>query len=187
LPSNSIFMEILELLKYTVPALVVLVACYMIVNKFLVSQIQRKQLALFHESQDITLRLRLQAYERLALFVERINPRQLIPRLYESGMTVNDLQYTIMFAVRTEFEHNLSQQIYVSKHVWETVKNVKEQELNMVVNIGKELQPDAPAKELHMRITDFVMTMDDELPTDVALQIINEEAKRILFYGNQGS
>ena len=179
-------MELLELLKYTVPALVVLIACYLIVNKFLVSQIQRKQLALFHESQDITVRLRLQAYERLALFIERINARQLMPRLYESGMTVKDLQYTILFAVRTEFEHNLSQQIYVSKHVWETVKNVKEQELNMVNMIAKQLDPNADAKELNMRIMDYVMTIDGEVPTDVALQIINEEAKRVLAYGNQG-
>src|SRR4051812_7453469 len=101
------FSTVLDLLKYTVPALVVLLACYLIVQKFLVSQIQRQQIALFKDSQDITLRLRLQAYERLILFVERINPRLMIPRLYDPSMTVHDLQQSIVFSIKAEFEHNL--------------------------------------------------------------------------------
>src|ERR1700761_1336153 len=81
---QQIFMEILlELLKYTVPALVVLLAAYIIVNKFLISEMQRRQMALFQDTQNITLPLRLQAYERLAIFIERLHPRQLIPRIYQ--------------------------------------------------------------------------------------------------------
>ena len=174
---------VLELLKYTIPALIVLLSSYLIVQKFLVTQTQRKQLALLKDTNDITIRLRLQAYERLVLFMERITPRQLIPRVYASGMTVRDLQQALTFNIQTEFEHNLTQQIYVSHHVWETVKNVKEQELNMINQITQQLNPDAPAKELHMRIVDYVMTVEDGMPTDVALEIINEEAKRVLFQG----
>lgn len=164
--------------------MVVMASSYLIVKKFLVTQTQRKQLALFQDSQDVTLRLRLQAYERLALFIERINPRQLIPRVYDSSMTVRDLQLTMSITIRSEFEHNLSQQIYVSKNVWETVKNVKEQELNMVHHVGKMLDPDAPGKELHARILDFVMKDNGESPTDVALHIINDEARKVLSYGS---
>jgi hypothetical protein len=185
---NSLFLSrmntiatILEVIKYTIPALIVLVACYLIVQKFLVAQMQRKQLALFRESQDITLRLRLQAYERMVLFIERLNPRQLLPRIYDSSLTVRDMQQAIIYTVRAEFEHNLSQQIYVSKNVWETVKNVKEQELNMVNHVAKQLDPDAPAKELHKKILDYVLTVE-ALPTDVALQIINDEVKKVLSF-----
>lgn len=174
---------VLEILKYTLPALIVLISSYLIVQKFLVSQMRRKQLALFHETRNITIPLRLQAYERLVLFIERMNMRQLVPRVYQNGMTVFDLQQAIIFSIRSEFEHNLSQQIYVSKNVWETVKGVKEQELNMVNVIAKQLKPDAPAKELHVKIVDYILTVEGELPTDVAAQIINEEAKRILSYG----
>jgi hypothetical protein len=179
-------MEIaLELLKYTIPALVVLLATYLIVNKFLITEIQRKQLALFQETQSITLPLRLQAYERLAIFVERLHPRQMMPRVYISGMTVTDLQQAIAFNIRTEFEHNLSQQVYVSREVWETVKGVKEQEMNMVNVIAKQLSPEAPAKELQMRIVDYVMNNAAAQPTEVALQIINDECKRVLARGPQ--
>jgi hypothetical protein len=176
---------ILEILKYTIPALVVLLASYLIVKRFLVSELKRKQIALLHETQNVTVPLRLQAYERLALLVERLHPRQLVPRVYAPGMTVVDLQQALLITIRTEFEHNLSQQIYVSKEVWSTVKTVKEQELNMISHIAKQLPPEAPAKELHIKIVDYVLTTESELPTDIALQVINDEAKRVLSYGAQ--
>jgi hypothetical protein len=180
----NIALTLLEILKYTVPAFIVLIASYLIVKKFLVTQIQRKQLAIFQDAQDITLRLRLQAYERLVLFTERISPRQLLPRIYVPSMTVLDLQQAIIMNIRAEFEHNLAQQIYVSKNVWETVKNVMEQEINMAIQISKTLSPDAPAKELHTRILEIILKTEQQLPTDMALQIINDEVKKVMSYGS---
>src|ERR1700744_6184077 len=107
----DIMIATLEVVKYTIPALVVLASSYLIVRKFLISQNQRKQLALFQDAQDITLRLRLQAYERMVLFIERISPRQLLSRVYDQSMTVRDFQAAIAFTIRAEFEHNVSQQI----------------------------------------------------------------------------
>lgn len=176
---------VLEIAKYTIPSIVMLIATYMIVNKFLTSQITRKQLALFQETQETTIPLRLQAYERLALFIERINPRNLIPRVYESNMNVAVLQHVMVHAIKAEFDHNLSQQIYVSKEVWETVRGVKEQEISMITTLAKQLNPEAPAKDLHQRIVDAILTEDQALPTDVALEIINTEAKRVLTHGPQ--
>lgn len=170
-------------MKYTIPALIVLAASYQIVKKFLVTEMQRKQLAVFRDSQDITLRLRLQAYERLVLFLERINPGQLIPRVYAPNMTVRDLQQAIIFNIRGEFEHNIAQQIYVSKNVWETVKNVKEQEINMVIQVAQSLNPEAPGKDLHTRILDIILKADQDLPVNMALQIINEEVKIVMSHG----
>lgn len=174
---------LLELLKYTVPAIIVLIASYLIVQKFLVSELKRKQLVLLQDTQDVTLRLRLQAYERLILFVERLHPRQLIPRVYEPGMNVAQLQYALIQTIKAEFEHNLSQQLYVSNEIWQTVKGVKEQELNMISHIAKQLDPEASGKDLHSSIVNFVLTTDEELPVDVALQVINREAKRVMNYG----
>ncbi len=175
---------LLEILKYTVPAIIVLIATSTIVGRFIVAQNQRKQMAIFEGAQDITLRLRLQAYERLAMFIERISARQLIPRVYDPAMTVQDLQMVVTMTIRTEFEHNLSQQIYVSKNVWETVKGVKEQELNMINRVSQTLSPDASAKELHVRILEIVSKTSEDLPTDVALHIINAEVKQVMQFGS---
>ncbi|MCF8451080.1 MAG: hypothetical protein K9G49_14500 [Taibaiella sp.] len=175
---------LLEILKYTLPAIIVLLATTTIVKKFIFAENQRKQMAIFEGAQDVTLRLRLQAYERLAMFIERIGSRQLIPRLYDPEMTVRDLQIAITITIRTEFEHNVSQQIYVSKNVWETVKGVKEQELNMINRVAQSLNPEASAKELHARIMEIVSKTEQDLPTEVALQIINSEVKTVMQYGS---
>ena len=176
---------VLEILKYTIPSIITLIATYLVISKFLETQVTRKQIELFKETQGTTIPLRLQAYERLALFVERINPRNLIPRVYESNMNVAVLQHIMVHAIKEEFDHNLSQQIYVSNKVWDTVRGVKEQEINMITTIAKQLNPEAPAKELHQRIVDAILTDEQALPTEVALQIINEEAKRVLTHGPQ--
>jgi hypothetical protein len=180
---NQTVSTILEILKYVIPALVVLIATNMVVTRFLNTQFRQKQLTMLSQTQDVTIRLRLQAYERLALFVERIHPRQLVPRLYQQGMTVADLQQVLVFNINTEFEHNLAQQIYVSREAWETIRRTKEQEIAMISQIAKNLDPAAPAKELHLKIVDYVLTTTAELPTEIALNLINEESKRILSYG----
>ena len=176
---------LLEILKYILPALVVLGASFLIVNRFLISQTQRQQLAVFQESQDITLRLRLQAYERLTIFVERISPRQMLPRIYDPNMTVLDLRTALTFGILGEYEHNMSQQIYVSKNVWETVKGVKEQEIAMVNQVAEKIDQAAPAKELYSKIMDYVLgTTEGQLPTEVALTIISEEVRKVMAYGS---
>lgn len=180
---NNTLAVLLDILKYVLPALVVLAATYMIVQKFVTSETQRKQIELLRDTQDISIRLRLQAYERLALFLERIHPRNLIPRVYQPGMTAADLQQALIFNIRTEFEHNLSQQIYVSGQLWNTVKNVKEQEMGMINQIAQQLGADAPARDLHARIIDVIVSSESEVPVDIALQLINDEAKKVLSYG----
>jgi hypothetical protein len=172
---------ILEVLKYTIPAIVVLIACAIIVGKFLTGEYKRKQLAVFQEGQETTLRLRLQAYERLAMFIERVHPRELIPRVYLTGMTVQDLRTLATNAIKAEFEHNLSQQIYVSSNVWNTIVSVKEQELAMINNIAQMLPADADAKELNNRIIDYVMSQEDGVPSEIALEAINNEAKLVMY------
>lgn len=174
---------VLEIFKYTLPAIIVLIATSVIVKRFLTTDLKKKQVLLLKDNQEVTVRLRLQACERLVMFVERVNPRQIIPRVYQPGMTVADLQAALIFNIKTEYEHNLSQQIYVSKQVWDIVKGVQEQLIFTIGHITKQLQPDAPAKELHTRMIDFMLSTDGQLPVDVAINVINEEAKQVLTYG----
>lgn len=176
--------SIFEILKYTLPALIVLAASYLIVQKFLVSELRRKQIALLHETQNITIRMRLQAFERLTLLMERVHPRQMMPKVYNSAMTVSLLQQALVTTIRGEYEHNLSQQVYVSREVWESVKSAIEQEIGMIHQIAARLSPEAPAKELNHYISDYLMSLSDDLPSEIALKIIHDEARRVLSYGS---
>ncbi len=153
---NAALTTLLEILKYTLPSAIMLGITYMIVQKFLVSELQRKQLALLRESQNVTIPLRLQAYERLTLFTERIQTRQIMPRVYVTGMTIGELRQALVITINAEWEHNLTQQIYVSRQVWETVKHMKEQELALIHGLAAQMPADAPAKDLQVRLADYL-------------------------------
>lgn len=182
---DSFLNALLEILKYTLPSLIVLWVTYNIVSKFLTEQTTRKQLALFHETQNITIPLRLQAYERLTLYVERISPRNLLNRVYQKEMNVAVYEAMLVEAIKSEFDHNLAQQIYVSRGVWETVRTVKEQEINIINTMARRLNPEAPAKELHKVILEYVLTDEGDQPAEVALAIITDESRKILTHGPQ--
>lgn len=171
----------LEILKYTLPALIVLISNTIIINKFLVTRIKKQQLALFREGMETTLPLKMQAYERLTVFLERIHPREIIPRVYHKGMSAKDLHVALVMNIKAEFEHNISQQVYVSPQVWRTLIMVKEQELVMINSLADQMPENATANDLHKRILDFLVTdSSEETPRDIALELINNEAKMVL-------
>lgn len=172
--------QILEIIKLTLPAVVVLVATVMIVNKFLIRDTERKQLAIFQQNSTTTLQLRLQAYERLTIFIERVNAKSLISRYYIQDATAQDIQLAMVQGIRTEFEHNLSQQLYVSHEVWLTVKTVMEQEITMLNRLGSTCEMGAPASVFVKKLSEYMTNTESTMPTDIALESINREAKRVL-------
>ena len=127
--------------------------------------------------------LQLQAYERLAMLVERTHPRQLIPRVYTSGMTVQELQQALVMTINAEFEHNLSQQIYVTASTWQLIRIFKEQEINMIKHIASTINPSEPASILHQQIVNYLITTESETPSETAMQAIQAEAKSLLTQG----
>lgn len=173
--------QVLEILKYVLPSVVVLVATVMIVNKFLVKEIERKQLAIFAQNSETTLKLRLHAYERLTIFVERMNAKSLISRYYIQQATAQDVQIAMVQGIRSEYEHNLSQQLYVSHEVWQTISTVMEQEITMLNRIGASCEMGASATEFIKKISEYIVNTESTIPTDIALETLNKEAKRILF------
>jgi hypothetical protein len=105
----------LEILKYTLPSAIMLAGVYLIITRFLeqnerLKRIELKKLSI-HENRKITLPLRLQAYERIILFLERIHPYQLIQRVIDTNITAVEFNLLLAKTIRIEFEYNLSQQI----------------------------------------------------------------------------
>ena len=119
---------ILEILKYTIPALIV----YYIIRQFLKTQWQIEEIKRRSSLRNDTLGIRLQAYERLVLFCDRIRLANLVVRLKVEGMSTKDMKNAMMIAVQKEFEHNLSQQIYVSAQLWEMLELLKDETLSVI-------------------------------------------------------
>ncbi len=177
---SEVLVTILDILKYILPAIIVLIATTLIVKKFLVAETEKKHLALYGEKIGETFKLRMQAYERLTHYMERIHPNALIGRHYMKGATAQDIQLSMVRNIREEYEHNLSQQLYVSNEVWQTVKSAKEQEISMINNIGTQMAQNATASEFVQKISEFTLDKTTEVPSDIALYIINKEAKQVL-------
>ena len=98
------------------------------------------------------LGLCLQAYERAALFLERINPVNIIPRIIQPGQTVNMLETLLVNSIREEYEHNMTQQLYISDKAWELVKMAKEDILKLISTSASNLNKNAPGSELAKEI-----------------------------------
>lgn len=177
----NVIQQILEILKYILPSIVVLIASAYIVNKFLIKEIERKQLAIFQQNSEKSMQMRLQAYERLTIFIERIQPMNMISKLYSKEATAQDLQLAMVQTIRAEFEHNISQQLYVSHQVWQTINAVKEQEITMLNRVGSSLPMGAPAADLIKAISERVIQQEEDAPTAIALEALNKEAKILLF------
>ncbi|MFM2360132.1 MAG: hypothetical protein RLY16_2125 [Bacteroidota bacterium] len=125
------------------------------------------------------MKLQLQAYERLTLFAERASLKNLVTRIPYNDMNVLSLQLTLLETIRTEYEYNVSQQVYVAPDMWKAICNLRDQNIYIINQIAAGLPSQANGIELSKRLLEYASTSNAELSTIVmdALQI---EAKKIL-------
>lgn len=163
-----------EIIKYTLPAMITGLTAYYLFRNFFEFQIRVKAVENKNAEKKITLPLRLQSYERLSLFCERISIPNLIMRLKSPEAGAASLQYSMMIAIQQEFEHNISQQIYVSDTLWQIIRLTKENMIAVVNEVGATLDKRATADELTDAL--FKYLSENQSATDTALAAIRKEA-----------
>lgn len=139
---------------------------------------QRKQELLNRISTD-TIPLKLQAYERLTLFLERIKPESMVIRVVQPGMTTMGLQRALTDAVREEFEHNLSQQIYVSSEAWAMVVAARQSMIQLITTTVAQNKSDDLYIEYATDLLNEYASVNDD-PVTLALTYLQREAKELL-------
>ena len=169
-----------DLLKTILPALIVAGAIYLLFRQYLEKEQQRRLIELRLESSKATLPLRLQAYERVTLLLERIAPSNILVRLSSAGQNAADYHRVLQQEIRAEFEHNFSQQLYMSAETWYQVKQAKEDVLTMVNRAFHGLQNPTQLRgtELAKRILEGLMT-DAADPTAQAILAVKREAAQL--------
>lgn len=167
-------MELLEILKYTLPSIIVFFASYLVLREMIKKEQAKDKFELMLENQKITLPVRMQAYERLTLFLERITPDSLIIRSNKPGMTAGQLHQRLLQMIRSEYDHNVSQQIYVSHKSWEMVKNARSSVVKLINTSADQVKPDEPALKLSNFILERVVGSDVH-PTQVAIDLLRNE------------
>ena len=165
----------IELLKIIIPAGAVFAAAYFLVKRFLDNDQKRREHELKKSAQGLITPLKIQAYERIVIFLERINPNSLVIRVNKNGMTTRQLHNELVAAVKTEFEHNLSQQIYVSHAAWELVKNAKEEVIQLINISSSKVSVDVNSSELAIMILNITANLNKKLPNEIALEYLKKE------------
>jgi len=122
----------LEILKYILPALIVFATVYFMMKRYLDMQYSTEVLRFKQAQADKTLPVKLQAYERLAMLCERISLDNLSYRLSGSNLDSKSLSNAMLIAIQQEYEHNMSQQVYVSAKLWEIITVAKNQMQSIV-------------------------------------------------------
>ena len=166
--------DVLEILKFIIPSLVVLAVCYVIINKVMEDHSNRMQLEIRKQNASMLTPLKLQAYERMILFLERISPQTLINNYKDGTNTARGLRHLMETSVNQEYMHNLSQQIYISNQAWNIIKVVKEEVIQLIHETYEQTSSDASGIDLSKAIIDK-MIADNSIPTSKAIDFLKAE------------
>ncbi|MBA9077007.1 hypothetical protein [Rufibacter quisquiliarum] len=169
---------VLWVLISTLPALLVGAGMYVLTQKYLERDYRKRLLEVRLKNSEVILPIRLQAYERIILFLERITPSNLLIRVSPSGLSAVEYQAQLLQEIRAEYTHNLSQQLYMSEVAWQQVKKAKEDVVTMINQCFQRLAPEARGTELAKRVLEKVLHNEMD-PTAQSLQFLKQELHEI--------
>ena len=169
--------KLLEIAAYTLPALITGGVAYVMMQKFYNSEDSKRKFELIRENQKLALPIRLQAYERMVLLLERINPSQLLLRIAPPSTSKQDYATLLAHQIQTEFEHNLTQQIYVTAETWNMILKAKNSTVQM---IRKNAIREDIADANKLREAIMIELTEVEAPSSIAISFIKEELKNVL-------
>ena len=173
--------QIIQILILTLPSLVVLAIVYFMMHGFLEAmqkmfqeEHRRRKEETKIASHSTLAPLRIQAYERMILFLERISPANLVMRTHHSGISAHELHAELIKSLRAEYEHNISQQVYMSIGAWEMIKTAKE-ETAKIINISAEkTAASASGLDFGQNVISISSQLK-KLPTEVAIEYLKKE------------
>lgn len=180
---------LLEFLKFLLPLAGLIIALWLILKMFFArdakqriaemeSADRRNLVVLKTEQSKLITPVRLQAYERIILLLERITPDNLVMRMRRSDIGSGQMQGILLQTIRDEYDHNMSQQLYVSDEAWEMVKKAKEEVIQLINNAGAGVMEEETAIDLCRRILEHASAAET-LPTVMAIQFLKSEIKKL--------
>ena len=169
--------KILEILAYTLPSIITGAVAYYLFNSYFKDQQNTRRWLLQKENQKDSLPLRLQAYERMALFLERINPSNLLIRITPFSSDKNQYENLIIEHINQEYEHNITQQIYVTDECWTLIQTAKNTTIQNIRKTNMNEKVDSANK---LRETILRDLLDSQSPSTIALSFLKDEVGRII-------
>ena len=169
--------KLLELLFYKLPALITGAVAYTFFRLFVENENRRRRFLMGRDSQKHALPLKLKAYERMTLFLERIDPSKLLVRIAPISHEKNDYTNLVIAQIEQEYEHNLTQQIYVSDECWGYITTAK----NATIQLLRRAAADPAVTDADSyRQTVLGGSFDKATPSSAALAYIKNEVKEMI-------
>ena len=146
---------------------------------------EKRQWELKKDTQKAISPIRLRAYERLALLLDRTKPEHMLMDLQSkepealATWTVGQIQQYLLQTIRLEFDHNQSQQVYVSEEVWDALIGTRDQLGAFVISIAAQIPKEATA-QMYASALITAFNSNGTTPTDKALEMLKDEAKSLM-------
>lgn len=170
---------VINFLGIIIPAGIIFFIVYWLINKFLEDQYKTRLLELKRDNQKHITPVKLQALERLTLFLDRISPDNIVLRHSRSGQTAAELRKAILQNISDEFNHNISQQIYISNDAWNMIKAVKEQIIGIVECCYKNCDENDSGPDLGKKILNYLIE-SKQMTTQQAINLLKQELAQIV-------
>lgn len=168
--------QLLQLLFYTIPALITGVIAFLFFSKHTDNEDGRRRYLLHKDSQKHAMPLRLQAYERLVLFLERTNPAKLLIRIAPHSQDKHAYEEYLVAQIEQEYEHNLTQQIYISAESWDIITTAKNATIQLIRKSNMSEKVDSADKLREVMLTDL---FDKQSPSSVAVAYLKNEVSQL--------
>ncbi|WP_372792314.1 hypothetical protein [Lutibacter sp.] len=169
--------KIIELLSYTLPSIITGIIAYLFFLTHIKSEEKKLKISLLKENQKESLPIKLQAYERMTLYLERINPSKLLIRVTSINNDKSAYVISLISTIEQEFEHNLTQQIYISDKCWSIIITSKNATMQLIKNTSEETSV-TTAQELREAV--LQKSLNRTSPSNTALAFIKDEVKNFI-------
>jgi hypothetical protein len=176
----NINLLLLYFLAFAAGGIVTVLVAYMLVKNDIQNYFRFKTLTLQKEEKSTILPLRLQAYERMIIFIERISPSNLLVRLHQQGISVSNLQAMVLEDIKAEYQHNITQQLYIESVSWTVLRKLKDDTIAMINTVAQNLPEEATGVDLSRKILQHMSTIEEnpyeltilQLKTDIQKMFI---------------
>lgn len=168
--------QLVNLLMYTIPALVTGAIAFLFFREHIENENSRRTFLMHKELQKEAFPIRLQAYERMSLFLERITPSKLLLRITPTSSDKENYESLLIHSIEQEFEHNLAQQIYVSDKCWNVINASKNATIQLIRKAALLEKSDSADKLREVILTEM---MEGHPPSHAGLSFIKDEVSKM--------
>jgi hypothetical protein len=169
----------IQLIYFTVPAIIVFLMCYFMLKRYMESVEKKSSIEYRMATHNHFTPLKLQAYERITILLDRMSPENCIVRIMDPSLNAIQFKTQLFKEINEEFNHNTSQQIYVSGKLWDLTKNVKDQLLSIAERCYNDLNEQASSTDLGKAILKEYSSMKNT-PSQVVIAYLKTEISEVL-------